>query len=237
MAASWLPKSCEYVAWLDCDIIFKNPNWATDTVRLLKENAVVQLFERCIKSDKGNVVNDACETSISFAKITSPDPVKFLNFERYDVHGHTGFGWAMRREIFDEVGLYEHAISGSADHFMAHAIYGHCGFCIQNALKHDKAQLDHFNEWAARFYPLVKGKLGCVPGDIIHLWHGDLADRRYFKRMHDITDLGFNPYFDIVSEPGKPLSWHPEFNKQGLKDYFYEYFYSRREDGRQDAKR
>lgn len=141
----------------------------------------------------------------------------------------------MRREIFDEVGLYEHAVSGSADHFMAHAIYGHCGFCVQNALKHDQNQLDHFKEWAHRFYRVIRGNLGCVPGEIIHLWHGEPEDRRYFKRMHDITDLGFDPYSDIISNPGAPLRWNPEMNKPGLKEYFHEYFHSRREDGHQAA--
>jgi hypothetical protein len=26
LAASWLPRSCKYVAWLDCDITFMNKN-------------------------------------------------------------------------------------------------------------------------------------------------------------------------------------------------------------------
>jgi hypothetical protein len=37
LAASWLPKSCRYVAWLDCDIVFENKNWGRDLVQVLKQ--------------------------------------------------------------------------------------------------------------------------------------------------------------------------------------------------------
>lgn len=230
LAASWLPTNCKYVAWLDCDILFDNPNWGVDLVRVLEQYKVAQVFETCIRLEKGDVEGETPDISHSFAKVMAKDPDS-LDAGRYDLHGHTGYGWAMRREIFDEVGLYESAISGSSDHFMSHAIYGDYNFCITNALKHDQRQIDHLKAWGAKFYSMVQGSLGVVPGRIRHLWHGDTVDRRYFLRMHEITDLGFDPWTDLHVEPGKPLEWVKGLDKPALKQYFFNYFKSRREDG------
>lgn len=230
LMVSQLPDRFEYIAWLDCDILFKNENWANDLADTLDNFKVAQMFETCICLDKaGKYVVEPVATS--FSKVTSQFPAA-MSFQRYDVHGHTGYGWAMHRRLFKDVGLYEHAVSGSADHFMAHAIFNNFGFCIENALKHSKDQFDHFKAWGDKFYSHVQGSLGTVPGQIEHLWHGSKADRRYFLRMHEITDLGFNPYSDIMVLEGKPLEWSPEASdKLGLKDYFSNYFLSRNEDG------
>lgn len=230
LAASWLPSSCKYVAWLDCDILFDNQNWGSDLIKVLEEYQVAQVWESCIRLEKGDIVGEKPDVSYSFAKVMGMIP-QTLDAGRYDLHGHTGYGWAMRREIFDKVGLYESAISGSSDHFMSHAIYNDCNFCVLNALKNDQRQIDHLKEWSAKFYSMVQGSLGVVPGQIRHLWHGDAVDRRYFLRMHEITDLGYDPYTDLHVEPGKPLEWAPGLDKPGLKEYFENYFKSRREDG------
>jgi len=228
LAASWLPTSCKYVAWLDCDILFENKQWGRDLVSVLKQVPVAQVFERCRRLGPDGLSDvEACAES--FASVMGRIPSS-LEAGRYDMHGHTGYGWAMRRDLFDEVGLYEAAVSGSADHFMAHAIYGNYGFCVKNALKHDPLQMSHLEEWGGRFHARVQGGLGVVPGQIKHLWHGDTVNRRYFLRMHEITDLGFNPYTDLIAEPGKALQWHPDMQKPELEAYFAKYFASRKED-------
>lgn len=230
LAASWLPASCKYVAWLDCDIVFTNKNWAHDLIKVLQTHKVAQVFETCERLPESGKPTATPDRVTSFAAAMCKSP-ELLDLGRYDAHGHTGYGWAMHRSIFDKVGLYEHAISGSADHFMSHAIYGNYNFCIQNALKKDTQQIAHLMAWGKRFHHLVQGSLGVVPGHIQHLWHGDAENRRYFLRMHDITDLGYNPWTDLHISPGKPIEWAPQLNKHSLKHYFANYFASRQEDG------
>ncbi|WP_455923394.1 hypothetical protein [Pseudomonas putida] len=230
LAASWLPRQCRYVAWLDCDILFDNPRWPRELVKQLQRHPVAQVFETALRLQRGNVPGDAPDVAESFASVMRRYP-EALDAGRYDRHGHTGYGWAMRREIFDEVGLYEAAVSGSADHFMAHAIYGDGNFCIRNALKHDPRQIAHLQAWRERFFTRVQGSLGVVSGQISHLWHGDAVNRRYFLRMHDITDLGYDPFTDLVARPGQPLEWASGMDKPGLRHYFANYFASRHEDG------
>lgn len=228
LAASWLPKNIKNVAWLDCDVLFTNPNWAVDTVRLLETHAVVQVFETCLRLEQDYSLGT--DEVTSFGAIV-PNQPHTISCGRFDSHGHTGYGWAMRREIFDQVGLYEYAVTGSADHYMAHAIYGDYGHCIEKAVRGDRRQIEHLKEWGAQFHELVQGKFCAVPGKILHLWHGDLKNRRYLSRMHDTTKLGYDPYVDIHAAAGKPFTWHPEMNKPELREYFGEYFESRREDG------
>lgn len=230
LAAERLPSHIDAVAWIDADLLFENENWVQDTLDALSTYPIVQMFETCLRQTQAGDAGSVPDVVESMASVMQRFPHSLL-MQRYDIHGHTGYAWAMRREIFKQVGLYEYAISGSADHFMAHAIYGDCGFCIQNALKHDQVQIDHFKEWSSLFYPLINGQLGVVPGQLRHLWHGDLKHRNYFNRMHQITDLGYNPYADIVAAPGRPLEWATPKAKPGLVAYFKEFFYSRHEDG------
>jgi hypothetical protein len=115
---------------------------------------------------------------------------------------------------------------------MAHAVYNHYGFCVENALKHDPVQIAHLKRWGNAFYVLTEGKLGVVSGHIVHLWHGSQDRRDYFNRMWIITERGFNPDTDLIERPGRPLEWHEAVlkNKPALVAYFAEYFASRLED-------
>lgn len=230
LAAKSLPRHVEYVAWLDCDILFENPNWVGDTIRALSVYPIVQLFETCLRLEASGLAGYSPDVAESFASVMTRFP-ESMAYSRYDLHGHTGYAWAMRRDIFENVGLYEHAISGSADHFMAHAIYNNYNFCIQTALKSDPEQLSHLKEWGERFFRYMDRGVGVVRGQIRHLWHGDLKNRNYYLRMHQITDLGYNPYTDITSEPGRPLEWMDGLNKPELVAYFNDFFHSRLEDG------
>lgn len=232
IGASYLPDECKYVAWIDCDVVFDNPNWAIETAELLSgPYTVVQPWETCLRLEKDNRTTQTPDRSASFAAVTGSD-LSTMDCGRYDRHGHTGYAWAIRREIIDAVGLYEYAVSGSADHFMAHAIYGVYGFCVENALKHDPHQINHFKRWGDLFYTYAQGKLGAVNGEIKHLWHGCLDRRDYFRRMWKITEYGYHPETDLIAMPGKSLEWQTDVlkNKPELVAYFAGYFASRLED-------
>ena len=44
LAVAAVPDTVKYVAWLDCDVLFENRDWADEARELLKNNSVVQLF-------------------------------------------------------------------------------------------------------------------------------------------------------------------------------------------------
>ncbi|MGH9765711.1 MAG: hypothetical protein ACREDR_16890, partial [Blastocatellia bacterium] len=121
LAATWLPSTCRYVAWLDCDILFTNSNWARDTIELLNRFQLVQLFETCNRLPESNSTSDRGDVCPSFVSVTQREGFVTGKFQ---LHGHTGYGWAARRELLDRYGLYEYGIAGSGDHYIAHAAYG-----------------------------------------------------------------------------------------------------------------
>jgi hypothetical protein len=231
LALPWLPPSCKYVAWLDCDLVFTNPNWARDTVRLLDEVPIVQVFETCNRLAKNHVqdVGDD-KRKQSFALMVANDP-SVLKTGRFGAHGHTGYGWAARREVLERHGLYEYAIAGGADHYMSHAIMGdHDSVCIWRSMCGLANQLRHFQDWAEPFFETVQGHVRAVPGEVLHLWHGDLANRRYNIRFMEFEQFGFDPYKDLCAVPGRPFEFSPDINKPDLIEWLRSYFEQRRED-------
>ena len=85
--------------------------------------------------------------------------------------------------------------------------------------------------WAEKFHRIVQGRIGMVPGDIYHLWHGELLDRQYLPRHAILTQHDFNPYQDIaIDEHG---CWRWNSNKPELHQAVRAYFQGRQEDGRQ----
>lgn len=237
LAVSWLPPTCKCVAWLDCDLVFANPDWAAETVARLERVPVVQVFTTCnrLPQDYPTAIagGNVCE---SFASVVGREP-QVLATGKFEDHGHTGYGWAARRELLDRHGLYEYAVAGSADHYMAHAALGDIASpCIERMMLRNPSLLAHFREWAEPFHASVQGGVGAVAGEALHLWHGDLADRKYYLRHVELAELAFNPYTDLVATPGKPLEFKPVTEKQEdrlrrLKDWFQSYFTGRREDG------
>jgi predicted small metal-binding protein len=103
----------------------------------------------------------------------------------YDKHGHVGFAWGARREVLDEMPLYDKALIGGADHIMAHAAAGQIGHsCITKAFTDD---IKAINDWSVLFYNVINGEIGYVKGELYHIWHGDLGKRQYLKRIQDFT--------------------------------------------------
>jgi hypothetical protein len=234
LAIQWLPRSCKFVSWQDCDLVFLNPQWAQETAQLLQSGInVVQLFQNCIRLPKDySYVYTRGNVCKSFAEIT-PKNTSVLYAGRFDSHGHTGYAWAARRDILDEYGLYEYAIAGSGDHYIAHACYGDFdGPCICMMMVKDPILMNHFRDWALPFSESVQGRVSVVHGDVLHLWHGDLENRQYLSRHREMARHNFDPYHDLINAPGKPMEWRHGIQKQGLIDMFaHTFFASRKEDG------
>jgi len=229
LGTGWLPPSCTKVAWLDADVLFENPDWAVETSARLETAVVVQPFETAVRLSRGETTpRDGDDAFESFASVFVHRPLALVP-GKYDLHGHTGFAWAARRDLVARHGLYDAAIGGSADHLMAHAFSGDTGSaCITRMLGYGGRHLAYYRRWAARVRAEVQSRVTYTPGRLLHLWHGSIENRRYAQRNKELHRLGFDPKKDIrISETGV---WEWASDKTELHDWARTYFVERRED-------
>jgi len=229
-----LPNECKKVIWIDCDIVFQNEKWVKKTSELLEKYKVVQPFSYCVKLSKGiaSVENiDNLEFGLEEMKkihgiVFGFYTFKDFSFNEYIKHGHVGFVWAIRRDIIEKNGFYDHAISGSGDLIMSSAFlnlkpdYFKKNFPIK--------MVRHFEKWVKKISNYVKGETYYVDGFVYHLWHGDTKNRYYDNRHEILFCNNFDPNFDIVKNENNIWEWSN--NKRKLKSSIKKYFWLRRED-------
>jgi hypothetical protein len=229
-AIAGLPDACRKVAWLDADVLFENPDWAAQAAARLDEFPVVQPFDRAVRLPRGATADDGCgDIYPGFAAVYARQPHRLLTGD-FAAHGHTGFAWAARREVLADRGLYDACIAGSGDHMMAHAFCGDwTSACVDRIIGTANRHRGYFADWCRAVYPRVRARVGFVPGAVLHLWHGEVADRRYVDRNRELAGFGFDPATDVrVGEGG---CWEWASRKPGLHRWAAEYFGRRREDG------
>lgn len=193
-----LPKKYKYIFWVDADVLFTNSNWMVDGVKELQTKNIIQPFEYCVHLER-----DESKPSFQMDKLRGTNlpnqenskvwrsfcanyaTTHLWEHENYNNHGHVGFAWGAKREILEEVPLYDKALIGGADHIIAHASAGQIPHnCIVKSFTDNLAEV---NQWSEEFYKKVKGKIGFVEGDLYHIWHGDIDKRQYLKRIQDFT--------------------------------------------------
>lgn len=235
LVIDFLPDRYTKVAWIDADVLFENPAWAVDASTTLDNVAVVQLFARSMRLRPGQT--EYCGDGVrerSFGAVRSVLPA-LARFGDYALHGHTGFAWAARREVVAKVGLYDAAIAGSGDHLMAHAFSGDfCSPCLEYTFRSCQGFLEHFRDWAERAYGLVGGRVGCIPGGLLHLWHGEDRRRRYRERNADMDRLGFDPERHLRPAPNGLWAWTDEAGT-AFAQWTRQYFDHRAEDSSESS--
>jgi hypothetical protein len=229
LGAAWLPPACTKVAWLDADVLFEDEAWALATSERLAEAAVVQPFETAVRLSRGAAApRDGDDVFRSFAATFVHDPAALVP-GKYDLHGHTGFAWAARRDLIAKHGLYDANIGGSGDHMMAHAFAGDPESpCIARMVGRGGKHRAHYLRWTRDVRAGMGSGLSYAPGRLLHLWHGTIENRRYAQRNRELTALGFDPREDIrVSDTG---CWEWASAKPELHAWARRYFVERKED-------
>jgi len=83
---------------------------------------------------------------------------------------------------------------------------------------------NEFLLWAWDGSQKTKGDIGYVQGNIEHLTHGKLSDRKYYERDQILVEHEFNPNKDIILDQNQIFTWTSDkilmHNK--IKQYFIE---------------
>lgn len=223
-----LPHDWEYVAWIDGDVKFLNPDWVHETVQQLQHYDVVQMFEHAFDLGPNGLPLGPTFTGFPASRIKGlAIPKSDYYYQGKAGYFHPGYAWACTRAAWETMGgLIDFNIVGGADHQMAHGFYGTAAQAIPvgSSAAYRKMVL----AWQTRAMRL-KQNVGFVPGTIAHYWHGKKARRGYFDRWRILVDNGFNPITDL-SRNAYGL-WELTWNKPKLRDDMRAYFRSRQEDG------
>lgn len=232
IALQHVPRKCEKIAWIDCDLIFGDSNWPSNAFEQMKEFPIVQLFERfydvlsattldpmelsqlshpkyslAYKVARGTVTRDDFRTG--FRSVTAPGP------------GLSGLAWAARRDVLEQHGLYDACIIGNGDKAMTSAMFGRFDDALYY-LQMNRSQATHYLAWAEPYHDTVHGKVGYVPGTIYHQWHGDLSKRKHQERHREFKRFNFNPYLDIALDRKGIWRWNSD--KLKMHQYLNKYF-------------
>lgn len=237
IALAHLPRQCEHVAWVDCDVVFADHDWVERASHALERLRLIQLFrERCNlppgtqPSWESDGHCDSMAESVGYRIATgTAEPDDFRHSDAPLARKTTvGLAWAARRDLLCSHSLYDACILGSGDRAILCAATGTFDYGI-DATAMRGHQIEHYLNWARPFHYAVAGRVGFIDGCLFHLWHGALKDRRYGQRLDGLGRFEFNPFTDIGLSPSGAWQWRE--NKPEMHDYVRRYFESRKEDG------
>jgi hypothetical protein len=179
-----LPSDWKAVAWIDGDVEFENIRWGEDTLKILKNFDLVQLFSTSFDLDENNIPMSIFQ---SFG-------YKYCNGEKFQHnrginYWHPGYAWACTRDFYDKIGgLYDKGILGSGDYIFTQSFLKSIACGNQKLLGfHDdiKKYVNKFSDF--------EFKIGYTPGNIRHYFHGSKKNRKYIQRNEILLKYNYDP--------------------------------------------
>lgn len=225
-----LPRGCKYVAWIDSDVLFQDPDWPQQAIETLPNVPLVQLFStlRYLNEDQDDLTSTQCFPAVA-AAVREGRPPSDLIGPLTDGYPNMGMAWAARRELLEKHGFYDGCVTGGGDTALVSAAYGLPEDIMRRHHSMNSYQHQRYRLWADGLYSEINGNIGVLPGEIRHLWHGDLSDRRYGSRHSDISPHNFDPNTDL--RLGRDGAWRWATEKPALHAQIRRYFHGRNEDG------
>ena len=231
-----LPASVTKVMWLDSDLIFLNDDWVPETAELLDQYPVVQPFGwmTYLPADQGSEYGTEKLPTLPLGQGVGGvyhgaglgvSQFGELCFRANFVIGHPGFAWAARREVITSAGFYDRSIIGGGDRIMLNAFTGHYNGVSR---KMPPMMAEDVRAFGARLTPLVgPANMSYTRGVVLHIWHGDRANRDYKNRYNILLANKYNPGVDVRINEAGVLEWATE--KRRLHSQVTEYFNNRKE--------
>lgn len=236
LALTALPDRCDGVAWLDCDVVFEDDDWAARAAQALQRFPLLQPF-RTVREpaadrwDKSSGAPPNAPVGYSLAHLLSQGvitPEILRTNMRVKHRSHAGLAWVARRELLDHDGFYDACIMGGGNRVMVCGALGMPADAV-HYLQMPPPWAEHYQAWAEKHFRSVGADVGCIDGGLIHLWHGDLLQRRYKERHREFHAFDFDPTADIALDENGCWRWSSP--KPEMHEYVARYFRERREDG------
>lgn len=189
-----LPRNWKYLSWVDCDILFRNKNWAINTMHQLQHYPVVQPWSDAVDlAFDGSIIQHFKSCGFYSAKHIPQAP---NGKDPYGKYGHTGFAWSCTRYFWENTrGLPDFAILGAGDNHFAWSCLGRVKDTINpkitDGYKHACNDVQRRAKYASG------GIIGYTPGRIEHWFHGSKKKRGYWDRWQILVKHKYNPLTDL----------------------------------------
>ena len=239
-----LPPSCEFVAWLDCDVVFERDDWPQEAAARLGDAVVVQLFAEVV-----NLAREPFEalarrepfehcqaefSRIAIARALDRPPSRTV-FPAPSDSGESqsglpsyGLAWAARRDFLARHPLFDACIVGGADSVYLISAAGQFERAAQRQ-RFTPMQREYMAPAAARLADAVRGRIDAVRAGLLLRWHGQLAQRIYRTRFELLQAPGYDPARFLARTDAGVWAWADV--APGLPEAIRAYFAGRREDG------
>ena len=227
LMAQRFPEDWQYVAWIDNDVEFLEPDFVERTIHALQHYHVVQMWEDAI--DTGPNGEFVASHKAFTKQYLSGAKIGYGQYYGGYEGAHPGYAWAATRFFWDSVGGLFNGILGAGDNHMAYSLIGRGTESVNP--KVTKEYIDEIAAWQARAEYHIKRDIGFVPGTIRHYWHGKKKDRRYWDRWQILVRNKFNPKTDLKHDWQGVLELEEMTSRQRqLRDDIRAYFRLRHED-------
>ncbi len=190
-----LPWDWKYLAWVDCDVHFRNHHWARESIHQLQHYQIIQPWKDALDlSFDGGVMQHFTSFGYYSAKAMPQAPSVHNPYCR--PYGHTGYAVACTRHFYENVEkLLDFGILGAGD---AHMLWG----CVGNVQGTINQQMSHgykhlANLWSEKAKYACNGIVGYTPGRLEHHWHGNKTNRKYGSRWQILVKHKFDPMKDL----------------------------------------
>ena len=225
--AQLLPNDWKYLAWIDCDVHFRNPDWAQASLHQLQHYNIIQPWTDAIDLDFYGGVHGHWK---SFGGLCAKRKPMWhgKGHNGYD-YGHTGYAWCCTRYFYENVkGLIDFCIVGAGDHHMAWACLGQVKETIHQGV--NDGYFSACYDWQDKAKRACAGIVGFTPGRLEHNFHGEKERRKYWGRWDIIIDNDLNPKRDLAYD-SQGVVILSGANKYQIEQDVMIYNRERREDG------
>jgi hypothetical protein len=215
-----IPSEYNNIAWIDCDVIFENENWVNEINNKLRTYKLLQLFENVKFTGPRNEINNSRKGIIKHLYDDKQKDSVDFDLKK---GGTPGLAWAIRRECIKKVKFIDTQILGGADGLMMLASVG----CFEKQFIYDQMNIKWKSDtlvWSVQFFKEIENSVFFIPGEIIHLYHGDIVKRNYSQRGKYLSSNNYEPKTDITLDNNGVWKWNsdkPIMHKQ-VNGYFFE---------------
>jgi len=230
-----LPLDWEYAGYLDADVAFARPDWASEIIQQLQHFKVVQPFSQSIDlTPKFEIMNIFqsymwCYKNGELDKPNVKDCYQYDGDQKPNVHPiwpHPGYGMFFRREAFNAIGgLIDWCVLGGADLWMCYLLSGRERKYPDSLGEHGKRWL---RVWGDRADRAIKRNVGHIDGLLLHYFHGAKKKRKYKDRGAILVAGKFDPEKHLFKD--SQGLWQLSDEAISIRDGIREYFRERDED-------